>query len=95
MVYKPFSLYPYLTRDVAFWAPVGCDEITATAWVKGAAGPLLHRIDMFDRFEKEGRVSYGFRIVFQSYEKTLEGAEADTYMEEVYKTLRERGCEVR
>jgi phenylalanyl-tRNA synthetase beta subunit len=50
---------------------------------------------MFDRFEKEGRVSYGFRIVFQSHEKTLEGAEADTYMEAVYKTLRERGCEVR
>jgi phenylalanyl-tRNA synthetase beta chain len=95
VAYTPFSLYPYLTRDVAFWAQAGTDADTTHGSVVSAAGPLAVRIDMFDRFEKEGRVSYGFRIVFQSHEKTLEGAEADTYMEAVYKTLRERGCEVR
>lgn len=93
--YKPFSLYPYLTRDVAFWTPSETTQEDAESVVRNNAGTHVARIDMFDRFEKEGRVSYGFRIVFQSYEKTLDGAEADAMMRSVYDALKARGWEVR
>jgi phenylalanyl-tRNA synthetase beta chain len=93
--YKPFSHYPYLTRDVAFWTPIATESHEAECVIRDAAGENVARIDMFDRFEKEGRVSYGFRIVFQSYEKTLDGAEADAYMQSVYDALRAQGYEVR
>lgn len=93
--YKPFSLYPYLTRDVAFWAGVDTTKEDAESVVRTNAGSNVARIDMFDRFEKEGRVSYGFRIVFQSYEKTLDGTEADTMMQTVYDALKAKGWEVR
>ncbi len=105
VAYKPFSAYPYMTRDVAFWVTKQSAEALATDHVpteqaiqnivKDAAGLNVTRIDMFDRFEKEGRVSYGFRIVFQSYEKTLESAVADQYMQSVYDALKAQGFEVR
>ncbi len=95
VAYVPFSSYPYLTRDVAFWADATTTAADAEGVVRAHAGSNVARIDLFDRFEKEGRVSYGFRIVFQSHEKTLDGTEADAYMQSVYDALRARGFEVR
>ncbi len=95
VTYKPFSNYPYLTRDIAFWTPADTSADAAEKVVRESAGALATRIDMFDRFEKEGRVSYGFRIVFQSYEKTLDGTEADTLMQAVSDAVRAQGWEVR
>lgn len=95
VTYKPFSSFPYMTRDIAFWGSAETTEEDALAVVKNSAGPLALRIDMFDRFTKEGKVSYGFRIVFQSHEKTLDSVEADAYMQTVYDAIRTRGWEVR
>lgn len=102
--YKPFSMYPYLTRDVAFWADADTSADDAEGNIRASAGASVARIDMFDRFEKgpnpdepngERKVSYGFRIVFQSYEKTLDGVEADAMMQKVYDALNAKGWEVR
>jgi phenylalanyl-tRNA synthetase beta subunit len=95
VTYKPFSNYPYLTRDIAFWTPADTSVDIAEKVIRENAGVLATRIDMFDRFEKEGRVSYGFRIVFQSYEKTLDGTEADALMQTVSDAVRACGWEVR
>jgi len=95
VTYKPFSNYPYLTRDIAFWTPVGTSAADAEKVIRENAGALATRIDMFDRFLKEERVSYGFRIVFQSYEKTLDGIEADALMHTVSDAVRANGWEVR
>jgi phenylalanyl-tRNA synthetase beta chain len=59
------------------------------------AGELLARLDQFDRFEKEGRVSYAFRLVFQSMERTLTDDEVNGVMEGVTKALTAQGFEVR
>lgn len=93
--YKPFSLYPYLTRDIAFWAPLETTAIDAEKVIRENAGALAQRIDMFDRFEKEGRVSYGFRIVFQSYEKTLTASDSDAMMQTVGDAVSAKGWDVR
>ena len=95
IIYKPFSTYPYLTRDIAFWTPEGTEQAVAEKVIRESAGPLAHRIDCFDQFTKEGRVSYGFRIVFQSYEKTLTGDEADALMQTVSNAVSAKGFEVR
>ncbi len=95
IVYKPFSLYPFASRDVAFWSGEGKSEEDLTALIQNTAGPLLTRLTLFDRFEKEGRTSYAFRLVFQSYEKTLTEEEINAVMEMVYTKLKEEGCEVR
>jgi len=96
VTYKPFSNYPYLTRDIAFWTPAGTSAADAEKVVNENAGELKQRVDpLGEPFERDGRVSYGFRIVFQSYEKTLDGTEADALMQTVSDAVRACGWEVR
>ena len=53
-------------------------------------GPTL-----IDQFEKDGRVSYAFRIVFQSFEKTLTNEEVSVFVENIYSALKNKGWEIR
>lgn len=93
--YEPFSRYPFIARDVALWTPSGTKAEEVAATIHRYAGELALRIDLFDEFKKDDRVSYAFRIVFQSFDKTLTDFEANERMESVYKGLKEKGYEVR
>ena len=95
IVYKPFSNYPFASRDVAFWCGEGVGAVQVENLLRESAGPLLQRIDQFDQFEKEGKTSLAFRLVFQSYEKTLTEDEINSTMEQVYAKLKGAGCEIR
>ena len=93
--YQPFSKYPFIVRDVALWVPGEVDEAKIIALLRQGAGDLLARIDRFDRFEKDGRVSYAFRLVFQSFDKTLTDFDANERMESVHAVLKKEGFEIR
>ncbi|MFA6414705.1 MAG: phenylalanine--tRNA ligase subunit beta [Candidatus Paceibacterota bacterium] len=93
--YKTFSIYPFITRDIAFWAPAGTDVGRTTSYIQEKAGELLVRLDQFDHFEKEGRVSYAFRLVFQSMERTLTDEEINGVMAGIAGALQGAGYEVR
>ncbi len=96
-VYKPFSLFPFIVRDIAFFLPAevaakeGISSSVAPAelgdCIKKEAGPLARRIALFDRFEKNGKTSFAFRIVFQADDRTLTDEEANKMMEKVSKGL--------
>ncbi len=93
--YKPFSLYPFVTRDIALWVPEAtpADDIRDT--IREHAGALLVRRDQFDQFLKEGRISYAFRLIFQSMERTLTDEEVNGVMENITTALGAKGYEVR
>ena len=93
--YKSFSLYPFITRDIALWAPFGTDEEFTESIIKDNAGELLVRLDQFDTFEKEGRVSYAFRLIFQSMERTLTDDEVNAIMDRISTSLSKADYEVR
>lgn len=93
--YKPFSIYPFVLRDIALWVPAGTEGSDVADLIRTNAGDLLVRIDQFDRFEKEGRISYAFRLVFESMERTLTDEEVHSLMERITAALSERGYEVR
>lgn len=93
--YKPFSQYPHTARDIALWVTEGTVGDEVAAILKSEAGDLCVRLTLFDEFTKEGRTSYAFRLVFQSYEKTLASDEVDTIMERIYTAVKEKGFEVR
>jgi phenylalanyl-tRNA synthetase beta chain len=95
LLYKPFSLYPSVSRDIAMWVGEGTALDVVEATLKAAAGSLLVRLTHLDTFTKEGRTSLAFRLVFQSYEKTLDGAEVDELMTAVYSDVAKAGWEVR
>lgn len=94
--FRPFSAYPFAIRDIAVWTPEGTEESEVAATILSEAGDLVARIDLFDRFEKEGRISYAFRLIFESFEKTLADTDLDPVMERVTAALnRKDGWEVR
>jgi phenylalanyl-tRNA synthetase beta chain len=93
--YRHVSVYPAMSRDIALWVGGGelADIVEST--IGNAAGDLLVRLSLFDTFTKDGRTSYAFRLVFQSFEKTLTDEEVTTHMDNVYKVVAEKAWEVR
>ncbi|MDP3735506.1 MAG: phenylalanine--tRNA ligase subunit beta [bacterium] len=70
------------------------DEVRGS--IEKAAGDLLVGIRLFDTFEKEGRTSYAFRLVFQSSARTLTDEEVNYQMWQITQALGEHdGFEVR
>lgn len=93
--YEPFSKYPFISRDIAFWTPAGTSADDAFAVIREHTGDLLVKSYLFDRFDKEGRVSYAFRLVFQSMDRTLFDGDADSRMASITNALKVKGWEVR
>jgi phenylalanyl-tRNA synthetase beta subunit len=94
--YKTFSPYPFMTRDLAVWADDIKTKTDIEKIITEKGTSLLLRYDLFDEFSKEGKTSYAYRIVFQSFEKTLTDDEINLIMENIYSTLQaESGFEIR
>ncbi|MCR4325814.1 MAG: phenylalanine--tRNA ligase subunit beta [Patescibacteria group bacterium] len=95
--YRPFSKYPFIVRDIALWVPSGEDSEEVLKVIRSHAGELLVRSEKFDEYknEKTGKTSYAFRLVFQSFDRTLTDEEANVRMESVYQAAKKEGWEVR
>jgi phenylalanyl-tRNA synthetase alpha chain len=64
--------------------------------IKENAGDLVVRgPELFDEFKKGDKVSFAFRIVFQSDDRTLTDAEINEVMDKVKLALGSAGWEVR
>ncbi|MBI3074800.1 MAG: phenylalanine--tRNA ligase subunit beta [Parcubacteria group bacterium] len=85
--YRPISQFPFVLRDIAVFVPEGTAHDEVAAVIKNEAGKLLVRIRLFDEFKKGGKISYAFRLVFQSHEKTLTDNEVNEAMARVVNAL--------
>ena len=94
--YKPISIYPFISRDIAVWMPDGVESDQVFKVIKQNAGELLAREPkLFDKFTKparpddsgrsggEGRTSYAYRLVFQSQDRTLTDEEINAIMAQI------------
>lgn len=97
VAYRPLSPYPFIVRDVALWVPLETRSEDVERVIRANAGELAEKIYQFDTFEKEGRKSFAFRIVLQSFDRTLEDAEANAVYDRVAAALRaaDKNWEVR
>lgn len=95
VTFVPYSTYPFISRDIALWVNEGTSSDDVVALIRAHAGDLLIRTSLFDEFAKEGRVSYAFRLVFQSHEKTLTDEEVGTIMERITNACTEKDFTVR
>lgn len=94
--YKPFSLYPFITRDIALYVPKGTDAISVAEIILSAGGDLLAKSPyQFDKFEKGEKISLAFNLVFQSKERTLTDDEVNGIMAKITSALAAQGYEVR
>ena len=99
VTFKPFSLFPFIARDIALFVPGATMPDEVKEVLETSAGSLLHSVYIFDEFEKEidgvRKKSLAFRIIFQSMERTLEDMEANDAMDVIYAKVKEKGWEVR
>jgi phenylalanyl-tRNA synthetase beta chain len=98
--YQSFSKYPYIVRDVSFWLPMGNSTTEYQSFITdvfSSAGEGLMKVSSrnVDEYEKEGRKSVAFRLIFQSFERTLTDEEVNAAMEKVYAALKGKSFEIR
>lgn len=94
-VYKPISSYPFVLRDIALWVGDNVNGEDVHSLIVKNGGKLLVKADLFDVFKKDEKVSYAFRLVFQSQEKTLSDEEVNKVMEKITNEVVKKGWTVR
>ena len=104
--FKMFSLYPYVTRDIAVWVPedISADEL-ANIYHEFGTELLVQDTIFVDTFKKSARsddhsggdnkISYAFRLIFQSYDRTLTTEEINLIMSKITEKLSSLGYVVR
>ncbi len=86
-----WSPYPHIVRDVAVWVlEAGKEEELDTIVTMFGEEYCKIPVRMFDRFEKDGKLSVAYRFVFQSDEKTLTDEEVDSFMHNLLEDIKEK-----
>lgn len=81
--YAPSSKYPFIARDIAVWTPEEIDALQVENLIRSEAGELLLKLNIFDQFKKDGKISYAFHLIFQSFDKTLSDEEINKIMDKI------------
>ncbi len=99
--YKEVSKYPSTLRDISFIVDKSVSLNSYYEIIREYAGNLIEEAKMLDRYENEAKfgkdkVSYTFRIVYCSPERTLTNAEVNEIQEKIRaKTESELGAVLR
>lgn len=93
-LFTGISIYQHMKRDISFWATEHDISIFEKA-IKNTGAEYLKKVFLFDEFEKDGRTSYAFSMIFQSNKKTLTDAEVDVDMKKITTAIENLGGEVR
>ncbi|MEK7169852.1 MAG: phenylalanine--tRNA ligase beta subunit-related protein, partial [Patescibacteria group bacterium] len=108
--FTTFSVYPFIVRDVALFvsnlekgvaysdAPgvvYPSAESVAKIMKENAGNLVVHGPELFDEFTKDGKKSLAFRLVFQSFDRTLTDKEVNDSMGKIYAALTKRGWQIR
>ncbi len=99
-IFKQFSNEPFIVRDIALFVSSNTDMSTVEKTIQSSldkvAGDLFVKgPDLFDQFEKEGKKSLAFRMIFQAMDRTLSDAEVNGFMDSLYSEVKKQGWEVR
>lgn len=91
-----WSLFPFIARDVALWVPDGVNSSLVLEVIKSVPSELIIKgPELFDEFKKDGRTSYAFKIIFQSYERTLTDIEVNEVVSKISTKIQAAGWEMR
>ena len=99
--FKEVSKYPQITRDISF--VVNKDFVPNNYFdlIRDLGGDLVEQVELLDKYENaekfgEGKISYTYRIVYRSNERTLVSEEVDKIQEKIYQeTQKQFNAELR
>ncbi len=88
--YREVSKYPPITRDISFVVPKGFFVNQYYDVIRDIGGDLVEEVQLLDTYEDEkkfgaGKVSYTFRVIYRSNDRTLVSDEVDVLQEKLYK----------
>ncbi len=91
-----WSVYPYIVRDIACWLPVETNpDILISIYKENSGTLLIKQPQLFDKFTKNERTSYAYRLIFQAYDRTLTDDEINPIMQKIETKIKEMGFEIR
>ncbi len=99
--FKEVSKYPPITRDISF---IVSSDFTPNDYfdlIRDLGGDLVEEVQLLDKYENQekfgtDKVSYTYRIVYRSIERTLTTKEVDIINNKIYtQTSKQFGAELR
>jgi phenylalanyl-tRNA synthetase alpha chain len=99
--YKEVSKYPPITRDISFVVPKSFTPNNYFDLIRDIGGDLVEEVSLLDKYENAekfgpDKISYTYRIIYRSNERTLTIAEIDPLQEKIVEeTKKQFGAAVR
>ncbi|KAK9824783.1 hypothetical protein WJX74_008324 [Apatococcus lobatus] len=90
--FKPYSKFPPVFKDVAFWTSSAYTENNLCEIVRTVAGDLVEETKLIDDFThpKTGRTSHCYRIAYRSPDRSMTDEEINQLQDEVRSSLQEK-----
>lgn len=93
--YVPVSKYPPITRDISFIVPKSFVPNNYFDLIRDLGGTLVEEVKLLDSYENpekfgKDKISYTYRIIYRSNDRTLISEEIDTIQNEIYKQTAEQ-----
>ncbi|MFA5987887.1 MAG: hypothetical protein WC797_04545, partial [Candidatus Paceibacterota bacterium] len=100
VLYSKISPFPFIVRDIALFVGENDKPEYVVGVLIGGDESLIVRTKLFDTFLKtfadgSKKMSYAFRFVFQSHDKTLTNEEVNLIMDRISKKASQKGWQVR
>ncbi len=90
--FNMWSPFPFITRDISVWVPEGTDvKVLEDIYTKNGGDLLINAPRLVDKFTKENRTSYAYRLVFQAKNRTLTDEEVTKIMETINTEILSKG----
>jgi len=99
-VYKEVSKYPAIVRDISFVVSKSFVPNNYFDLIRDIGGDLVEEVSLLDKYENDtkfgaDKMSYTYRIVYRSLEKTLLTEEIEPLQKKVEDETRKLGAEIR
>lgn len=100
-VYKEVSKYPAITRDISFIVPKTFVPNNYFDLIRDIVGDMAEEVSLLDKYENDAKfgadkISYAYRIVYRSTDRTLKAEEIEPLQNKVIEeTKKQFGAEVR
>ncbi|MDE2079620.1 MAG: hypothetical protein KGI73_04535 [Patescibacteria group bacterium] len=99
--YKEVSKFPSIVRDISFVVPADFVPNNYFDLIRDLGGDLVEEVSLLDKYENaakfgSGKLSYTYRIVYRSHERTLTNEEIAPIQEKITReTERQFGASIR
>ncbi|MEK7559787.1 MAG: hypothetical protein AAB522_00595 [Patescibacteria group bacterium] len=97
----PVSKYPPATRDISFVVDKNFVPNNYFDLIRDLGGDLIEEVELLDKYENpekfgEGKISYTYRIIYRSPDRTLISEEIDAIQNKIYsETAKQFNAELR